>query len=88
MTTPIFSPAQRLVKRGTDLLISLTIIILGFPVFAAIALAIKLDSKGPIIFRHAIRLQDLDPAEFEEPLKIAVLFGDRLEQELTGADAY
>lgn len=43
---------------------------------------------GPIIFRHAIRLQDLDPAEFEEPLKIAVLFGDRLEQELTGADAY
>ena len=52
LRTPIFSPAQRLVKRGTDLLISLTIIILGFPVFAAIALAIKLDSKGPIIFRQ------------------------------------
>jgi exopolysaccharide biosynthesis polyprenyl glycosylphosphotransferase len=48
----VFSPAQRLVKRGTDLLISLTIIIVGFPVFAAIALAIKLDSRGPIIFRQ------------------------------------
>jgi exopolysaccharide biosynthesis polyprenyl glycosylphosphotransferase len=52
LRTPVFSPAQRLVKRGTDLLISLTIIIVGFPVFAAIALAIKLDSRGPIIFRQ------------------------------------
>jgi exopolysaccharide biosynthesis polyprenyl glycosylphosphotransferase len=52
LRTPVFSPAQRLVKRGTDLAISLTIIILGFPLFAAIALAIKLDSSGPIIFRQ------------------------------------
>lgn len=52
LRTPVFSPAQRLVKRGMDLLISLTIIVLGFPLFAGIALAIKLDSKGPIIFRQ------------------------------------
>lgn len=43
---------------------------------------------GPVIFRHSIRLQDLDPAEFEEPLGIAIQFGDRLERELTGADKY
>jgi hypothetical protein len=49
---------------------------------------LALIDEGPIIFRHAIRLQDLDPAEFEEPLRIAVLFGDRLEKELTGADKY
>lgn len=43
---------------------------------------------GPVIFRYAIRLADLDPAEFEVPLKVAVLFGDRLEQELSSADKY
>lgn len=52
LRTPVFSPAQRLVKRGTDIAISLTIITLGLPVFAAIALAIRLDSSGPIIFRQ------------------------------------
>ncbi len=43
---------------------------------------------GPVIFRHSIRLADLDPGEFEEPLKLAAIFGDKLEQELSGADAY
>jgi hypothetical protein len=49
---------------------------------------LALIDEGPVIFRHAIRLRDLDPAEFEEPLKVAVFFGDKLERELTGADKY
>lgn len=43
---------------------------------------------GPVIFRYAIRLADLDPAEFETPLKVTVLFGDELERELSTLDRY
>lgn len=43
---------------------------------------------GPVIFRYAIRLADLDPAEFETPLKVTVLFGDELERELSSLDRY
>ncbi|MGA8745936.1 MAG: hypothetical protein WB507_08730 [Solirubrobacterales bacterium] len=43
---------------------------------------------GPVIFRHSIRLAELDPGEFEEPLRVAAVFGDKLEQELSGADSY
>jgi hypothetical protein len=43
---------------------------------------------GPVIFRHSIRLAELDPGEFEEPLRVAAVFGDELEQELSGADSY
>jgi hypothetical protein len=41
-----------------------------------------------LIFRHSIRLAELDPGEFEEPLRVAAVFGDELEQELSGADSY
>jgi hypothetical protein len=41
-----------------------------------------------VIFRHALPLADLDPSEFESPLGIAVGFGDKLERELSGADAF
>lgn len=43
---------------------------------------------GPVIFRYAIRLADLDPAEFEAPIKIAAIFGDKLEQEIAKADQF
>jgi hypothetical protein len=43
---------------------------------------------GPVIFRHSIRLADLDPAEFDEPLKVAAAFGDKLERELSTADNF
>ncbi|MBI1381774.1 MAG: hypothetical protein GC161_11885 [Planctomycetaceae bacterium] len=39
-------------KRGMDILVSATALLVLSPLFAAIALAIKLDSKGPIIFRQ------------------------------------
>lgn len=43
---------------------------------------------GPVIFRHSIRLADLDPEEFHEPLRVAAAFGDRLERELSTADNF
>lgn len=37
-------------KRSTDVFFSLIILILSLPIFLVVAIAIKLDSKGPIFF--------------------------------------
>jgi hypothetical protein len=50
--------------------------------------SLALVEDGPVIFRHSFPLANLDPEEFEEPLQIAVRYGDELERELTGADAF
>ena len=44
--------ASRLIKRTLDVLGSLLALILLFPLFLAIALIIKLTSKGPVLFRQ------------------------------------
>lgn len=49
---------------------------------------LALVEDGPVIFQYAIRLADLDPAEFEAPLKVTVLYGDRLERELSTGDRF
>jgi exopolysaccharide biosynthesis polyprenyl glycosylphosphotransferase len=43
---------QLLVKRASDILISLLVLILLLPFLLLIALAIKLDSPGPVLFRQ------------------------------------
>lgn len=40
------------IKRLTDLLISLSILIITFPVFLIVAILIKIESKGPVFFLH------------------------------------
>ncbi len=44
------SKLKRLIKRTIDLIISIIMLILLSPVMAIFAIAIKLDSKGPVIF--------------------------------------
>ena len=44
---------QRLVKRGVDILVSGLALIFFMPVMVLTAIAIKLDSPGPVIFRQA-----------------------------------
>lgn len=43
---------EKAVKRLLDLVVSLVVLILTLPFLAAIALIIKLDSKGPIIYKQ------------------------------------
>jgi lipopolysaccharide/colanic/teichoic acid biosynthesis glycosyltransferase len=43
---------SRLVKRYCDIVASLALLIVLFPLFILVALLIKLDSPGPIFFRH------------------------------------
>ncbi len=42
----------RLVKRIVDLVLSFVFLALGWPIFLLVALAIKLDSHGPVFFRQ------------------------------------
>lgn len=44
--------ASLLLKRGMDILASLLLLLLLFPVFLVLAIAIKADSKGPVFFRQ------------------------------------
>jgi Undecaprenyl-phosphate glucose phosphotransferase len=46
------SSAERAVKRGMDLVIATLALIFFLPVMALTAIAIKLDSPGPVIFRQ------------------------------------
>jgi putative colanic acid biosynthesis UDP-glucose lipid carrier transferase len=47
-----FTGFNTLVKRASDIVLALTIQIMLLPVMLAIAVAVKLSSKGPVIFRQ------------------------------------
>ncbi len=51
------------VKRAADIIIASTALVFTAPLFLAIALAIKLDSPGPVIFRQKRFGMDLQPFE-------------------------
>ncbi len=49
---PVLDPLQRLVKRAFDLAVASLGLILTLPLLGIIALLIKLDSPGPVIFKQ------------------------------------
>jgi lipopolysaccharide/colanic/teichoic acid biosynthesis glycosyltransferase len=49
---PSLSPGAHLLKRGFDVLVASVILLLIWPLYLAIALWIKLDSAGPVLFRQ------------------------------------
>ena len=50
--TEILTIQQRFVKRLTDLAVSLFIIVPLFPVWLIVSLAIKIESRGPVLYRQ------------------------------------
>ena len=60
---PAFVGTDWIVKRGFDLLVSSLIVVVGIPIWLAIALAIKLTSRGPVLYRD--RRVGLNEQEFE-----------------------
>jgi exopolysaccharide biosynthesis polyprenyl glycosylphosphotransferase len=46
------SEAQRFVKRISDIVISTAAIVISAPIWLAVAILVKLDSKGPVLFRQ------------------------------------
>ncbi len=47
---PVLNPVQRLVKRGFDLVLGTLGLLLALPLMAVVAIGIKYDSPGPIMF--------------------------------------
>ena len=54
---------QRITKRALDLFLSILALILASPIMAAIAIAIKLEDKGPVFYKQ--KRATLDGKEFE-----------------------
>jgi exopolysaccharide biosynthesis polyprenyl glycosylphosphotransferase len=50
--SPAWASWQRVAKRALDITVAATLLVLAAPLMLLIALAIKLDSPGPVIFRQ------------------------------------
>jgi exopolysaccharide biosynthesis polyprenyl glycosylphosphotransferase len=46
------SPAERMVKRSIDLIVSTLLLIFSAPLWVIIAIGIKLESRGPLLYRQ------------------------------------
>jgi exopolysaccharide biosynthesis polyprenyl glycosylphosphotransferase len=60
---PVFVGADWVIKRGFDLLVSALVAIVGLPLWIVIAVAIKLESRGPVLYRD--RRVGLNEHEFD-----------------------
>jgi len=58
------NPLQKLSKRAFDLVLATIGLLLLSPLFAVIALAIKLDSRGPVLFKQTRIGKDGKPFQF------------------------
>ena len=70
---PVFVGADWVSKRGFDLAVSALVTVLGLPFWLLIALAIKLDSPGPVLFSD--RRVGLNEQEFQM-LKFRTMYAD------------
>lgn len=52
VTTPTLEGGQRVAKRLFDVVVSGLLILMTAPVMAGVALLVKLDSRGPVLFRQ------------------------------------
>jgi exopolysaccharide biosynthesis polyprenyl glycosylphosphotransferase len=59
---PAFVGMDWVVKRGFDLLVSALVLVVGLPLWLGIALAVKLTSRGPVLYRD--RRVGLGESEF------------------------
>jgi exopolysaccharide biosynthesis polyprenyl glycosylphosphotransferase len=70
---PVFVGVDWVAKRGFDLVVSALVALIGLPLWLLIALAIKLDSRGPVLFRD--RRVGLNEREFDM-LKFRTMYAD------------
>ena len=75
---PVFAGADWAVKRGFDIVVSTAVLVLGSPLWAVIALAIKLGSPGPVLYRD--RRVGLNEQEFGM-LKFRTMYADAAERQ-------
>lgn len=80
-------PMQAFTKRAFDIALSLTAIVLLSPLFALLALLIKLDSKGPVFFRQRRRGYNQQEFVLEIPHHMTALDDGDVIAQATRADA-
>jgi exopolysaccharide biosynthesis polyprenyl glycosylphosphotransferase len=73
---------RRIIERGFDVVLSLIIMLLTAPVLLATALAIKLDSKGPVFYRQT------RVGLFGQPFEILKFRSMRVDAEQAGAPVW
>lgn len=78
---PVLTRTARWMKRCLDLVVSALLLVLMAPVVALIVLAIKLDSKGPVLYRQVRVGRDGQRFELLK-FRTMALGADRLDDEL------
>lgn len=85
LTLP-WSPAHVLGKRIFDIVVSVAALVLLSPLFAALAIAIKLDGKGPVIFRQRRYGFNQEPFRIFKFRSMRTLEDDRRLRQATAQD--
>jgi len=75
---PVFAGADWAVKRAFDIVVASVVIVLGLPIWLAVAAAIKLTSRGPVFFSD--RRMGLGEREFGM-LKFRTMYLDAAERQ-------
>ncbi len=52
ITPQLMQPWERAMKRIVDIVVSATILLIGMPLWILVAIAIKLDSRGPVLYHQ------------------------------------
>jgi exopolysaccharide biosynthesis polyprenyl glycosylphosphotransferase len=81
---PVFAGVDWIIKRGFDLTVSVIVGIVGLPVWGLIALAVKLDSPGPVLYRDrrvGLNEREFDMLKFRTMRADAEALQTQLEQE-------
>ena len=81
---PVFVGADWFVKRGFDLAVSMVVAVVGLPIWLLIALAIRLDSPGPVFYRDrrvGLNEREFDMLKFRTMRADAEALQAQLEQE-------
>ena len=78
LRAPIFAGVDWVAKRGFDLIVSLVLLLGGLPLWGLIALAVKLTSSGPVLYRD--RRVGVGEREFEM-LKFRTMYRDAAERQ-------
>ena len=81
---PMLTGVDWATKRAFDLVVSLVFLLLGIPLWLLIAAAIKLDSRGPVLYvsrRVGVREQEFGMLKFRTTVAGAAELQDALEDE-------
>jgi exopolysaccharide biosynthesis polyprenyl glycosylphosphotransferase len=85
LDAPVLSARAKAAKRALDILVSSVALVVLLPLLAWIALAIKLDSRGPVLFRQRRAGRDGRPFEVLK-FRTMRLDAEQLKDQLAGSN--